>query len=121
LELRIEVRDTGVGIRPNALSAIFRAFQRVDESRPDGLGLGLFIVKHAADLLGHRVEVRSTEGRGSCFTVVADAAALSRERSSSGSPVRAGSPIAVRPRPSPIAGGLAPKFGWEGAGRGGTD
>jgi two-component system, OmpR family, phosphate regulon sensor histidine kinase PhoR len=111
-ELRIEVRDTGVGIRPNALSAIFRAFQRVDETRPDGLGLGLFIVKHAADLLGHRVEVRSAEGRGSCFTVVADAEALSRERSSSGSPVRAGclggSPIAVRPRPSPIAGGLAP-------------
>jgi signal transduction histidine kinase len=72
-ELRIEVRDTGVGIRANALSAIFRAFQRLDESRTDGLGLGLFIVKHAADLLGHRVEVRSAEGRGSCFTVVANA------------------------------------------------
>jgi signal transduction histidine kinase len=72
-ELRIEVRDTGVGIRVSALSAIFRAFQRADESRPDGLGLGLFIVKRAADLLGHRVEVRSTEGLGSCFTVVAKA------------------------------------------------
>jgi two-component system, OmpR family, phosphate regulon sensor histidine kinase PhoR len=73
-ELRIEVRDTGVGIRPNALSRIFGAFQRADESRPDGLGLGLFIVKHAADLLGHRIEVSSVEGRGSCFTVVANAA-----------------------------------------------
>ena len=72
-ELRIEVRDTGIGIRANALSTIFRAFQRADETRPDGLGLGLFIVKHAADLLGHRVEVRSTEARGSCFTVVASA------------------------------------------------
>lgn len=70
-ELRIEVRDTGVGIRATALSAIFKAFQRLDESRPDGLGLGLFIVKHAADFLCHRVEVRSAEGRGSCFTVVA--------------------------------------------------
>jgi two-component system, OmpR family, phosphate regulon sensor histidine kinase PhoR len=69
-ELRIEVRDTGAGIRASALSTIFRAFQRVDESRPGGLGLGLFIVKHAADLLGHRVEVRSTENQGSCFTVV---------------------------------------------------
>jgi two-component system, OmpR family, phosphate regulon sensor histidine kinase PhoR len=76
-ELRISVRDTGVGIRASALSAIFRAFQRADESRTDGLGLGLFIVKHAADLLGHRVEVRSTEGRGSCFTVIANAAGYS--------------------------------------------
>ena len=72
-ELRIEVRDTGVGIRANTLSTIFRAFQRADESRTDGLGLGLFIVKHAADLLGHRVEIRSAEGRGSCFTIVANA------------------------------------------------
>jgi signal transduction histidine kinase len=76
-ELRIEVRDTGVGIRAMALSAIFRAFQRVDESRPDGLGLGLFIVKHAADLLGHGLEVHSVEGRGSCFTVVASLARYS--------------------------------------------
>jgi len=74
-ELRIEVCDTGVGIRASALSTIFRAFQRADDSRTDGLGLGLFIVKHAADLLGHRVEVRSAEGRGSCFTLVIDAGA----------------------------------------------
>jgi two-component system phosphate regulon sensor histidine kinase PhoR len=76
-ELRISVRDTGVGIRASALSAIFTAFQRLDESRTDGLGLGLYIVKHAADLLGHRVEVRSAEGRGSCFTLVTDAARYS--------------------------------------------
>jgi two-component system phosphate regulon sensor histidine kinase PhoR len=74
-ELRIEVRDTGVGIRAGALSRIFRAFQRADESRTDGLGLGLFIVKHAADLLKHHIEVRSAEGRGSCFTIVIDAGA----------------------------------------------
>src|SRR5258707_6926294 len=73
-ELRIEVRDTGIGIRASALSAIFRAFQRADDSRTDGLGLGLFIVKHAADLLGHRVAVRSTDGAGSCFTILASAA-----------------------------------------------
>ncbi len=62
-EMRIAVRDTGVGIRASALSTIFKAFQRADESGLDGLGLGLFIVKHAADLLRHRVEVRSTETR----------------------------------------------------------
>lgn len=73
-KLRIEVSDTGTGIRANALSTIFNGFQRNDESRADGLGLGLFIVKQAADLLGHRIEVRSAEGRGSCFAIIADAA-----------------------------------------------
>jgi len=73
-ELRIAVRDTGVGIPAKALATIFTAFQRADESRTEGLGLGLFIVKHAADLLGHRVEVRSAQGRGSCFAIVANAA-----------------------------------------------
>ncbi len=66
--------DLPVGIRASALSTIFRAFQRADDSRPDGLGLGLYIVKHAAALLGHRVEVRSVEERGSTFTVIAEAA-----------------------------------------------
>jgi signal transduction histidine kinase len=64
----IAVRDTDVRIRADTLSRSCRAFQRADESRPDGLGLGPFIVKHAADLLGHRVEVRPTEERGSRFT-----------------------------------------------------
>jgi len=72
-EMRIAVHDSGVGIPANALSMIFRAFQRGDQSNTDGLGLGLFIVKHAADLLGHRVEVRSAEGRGSCFTIIGSA------------------------------------------------
>lgn len=72
-ELRIAVHDSGVGIPANALAMIFRAFQRGDQTRTDGLGLGLFIVKHAADLLGHRLEVRSAEGRGSCFTIIGSA------------------------------------------------
>jgi nitroreductase len=66
---------------PTRCLQIFRAFQRANDSRPDGLGLGLFIVKHAADLLGHRVEVRSAEGRGSCFTIVATPARYSAQRS----------------------------------------
>ena len=72
-DLRIEVRDTGIGIGTNTFSTIFGAFQRADGSRTDGLGLGLFIVKQAADLLGHGIEIRSVEGRGSCFTLVVDA------------------------------------------------
>jgi len=60
--LRISVRDTGSGIRASVLPTIFSAFHRGDVSRADGLGLGLLIVKRAADLLGRRVEVRSVEG-----------------------------------------------------------
>jgi two-component system, OmpR family, phosphate regulon sensor histidine kinase PhoR len=79
-ELRIEVRDTGAGIRPRALATIFDAFQRADKSGTDGLGLGLFIVKRAADLLGHSVEVQSVEGHGSRFTVIAPAACYGTSR-----------------------------------------
>jgi two-component system phosphate regulon sensor histidine kinase PhoR len=63
-ELHVSIRDTGAGIRADALARIFEAFHRADGGG-DGLGLGLFIVKHAADLLGHRISVRSAEGRGS--------------------------------------------------------
>jgi signal transduction histidine kinase len=73
--------------RATALSAIFNEFQRADDSRTDGLGLGLYIVKHAADLLAHRVEVRSAEGRGSCVTVVANAARYSAPAPSRVTPI----------------------------------
>jgi two-component system, OmpR family, phosphate regulon sensor histidine kinase PhoR len=76
-ESRIEVHDTGVGMPPDKLASVFHAFYRLDATQPNGLGLGLFVVRRAADLLGHRVEVCSTLGRGSCFTVVAKAAARS--------------------------------------------
>ncbi|HTW54497.1 MAG TPA: HAMP domain-containing sensor histidine kinase, partial [Stellaceae bacterium] len=72
--IRIEVRDNGVGMRDSQLTGIFEAFRRIDISRQDGLGLGLFIVKSAADLLGHEVEARSSVGRGSCLTLVVGAA-----------------------------------------------
>jgi signal transduction histidine kinase len=69
-ELSIEVCDTGAGIRTNILPQVFSAFQRGDQSQAGGLGLGLFIVKRAVDLLGHRIDVHSAEGVGSRFTVV---------------------------------------------------
>ena len=72
---RIDVYDTGVGIAPEYLPRIFDAFQRVDSTRADGLGIGLFVVRRAAQLLGHRIEVGSALGRGSRFSVIARAAA----------------------------------------------
>jgi two-component system, OmpR family, phosphate regulon sensor histidine kinase PhoR len=68
-DLCIYVRDTGIGIRPDALATIFAAFQRSEGGRAGGLGLGLFIEKRAADLLAHRIEVRSAKGHGSVFTI----------------------------------------------------
>jgi signal transduction histidine kinase len=73
-ELRIEVHDSGPGIPANMKSRLFEAFARADRTRPEGMGLGLFIVKCAADLLQHRIEVHSDLGHGSCFAVVAKAA-----------------------------------------------
>jgi two-component system, OmpR family, phosphate regulon sensor histidine kinase PhoR len=72
--IRIEVHDTGVGMAPKQLENIFEAFHRLEPARSDGLGLGLFVVNRAAELLQHEIAVRSTVGRGSCFTLVANAA-----------------------------------------------
>jgi len=73
-DIRIDVYDTGVGIAPEHLPQIFDAFQRVDSTRADGLGIGLFVVRRAVALLGHRVEVRSRPGCGSRFSVFVRAA-----------------------------------------------
>ena len=73
-EVRIDVYDTGVGIAPQHLPQIFEAFQRLDSTRADGFGIGLFIVRRAVQSLGHRVEVRSQVGLGSRFSVFARAA-----------------------------------------------
>jgi signal transduction histidine kinase len=69
--VHLEVRDNGIGIAAADLVDIFKPFRRVDQTRADGLGLGLFIVNCAAGFLGHRVELHSTLGRGSRFIVVA--------------------------------------------------
>jgi signal transduction histidine kinase len=71
--VRIEVYDTGVGIPSDQLSKIFEAFHRIKPHQPGGLGLGLFIVRRAVDLLGHRMAVRSAVGRGTRFTILAEA------------------------------------------------
>jgi len=72
-EVRIEVRDTGIGIPAAQVSRIFERFYRVDKGRAreeGGTGLGLAIVKHVAQSHGGRVEVESDLGRGSLFRVL---------------------------------------------------
>jgi two-component system phosphate regulon sensor histidine kinase PhoR len=74
-DMRIDIYDTGIGISADQVPRAFEAFQRLDTNRSSGLGLGLFVVKRAVELLGHRIEVRSAVGRGSRFSVLAKSAA----------------------------------------------
>jgi two-component system phosphate regulon sensor histidine kinase PhoR len=69
-ELRIEVKDTGVGIPSEEISRIFERFYRVDKARSKavgGTGLGLSIVRHAVEQMGGKITVTSQLGCGSCF------------------------------------------------------
>ena len=71
--LHIEVTDSGAGIEPEALDAVFDAFRQADQSvtrRYGGTGLGLSISKELAELMGGRIEVVSASGHGSTFTLV---------------------------------------------------
>jgi signal transduction histidine kinase len=71
-ETILSVEDEGQGIPAKALPYIFERFYRVDASRnrkTGGVGIGLAIVKELVEAHGGRVEVTSTEGKGSRFSV----------------------------------------------------
>jgi len=92
VQLRVEVRDTGIGIAPDQLSHIFDPFTQADASTTrfyGGSGLGLSIVKELTRLMGGEVGVSSERGRGSTFWFQ-----LSLTRSSRPHPVAA--PSAAR-------------------------
>lgn len=69
----LQVYDTGPGMAPADIDAIFDAFGRAPSQRrhdAEGLGLGLAIVRQSASLLGHTLRLRSVPGRGSMFGIV---------------------------------------------------
>jgi len=68
----LEVRDTGSGIPPEDLEHIFDAFFQVDHTTTrvrGGFGLGLSIVKQLVHLMKGQIEVQSTPGAGTAFTI----------------------------------------------------
>jgi two-component system CheB/CheR fusion protein len=67
----VAVRDHGPGIRAHVLPHVFDRFYRVDEERSarEGLGLGLFIARELVNAHEGRIEVESTLGSGTTFTV----------------------------------------------------
>lgn len=70
--LSIEVWDTGIGIPKTEFQAIFEEYYQLGNparQRIHGLGLGLSIVQRLANLLGHRIHVRSLPGKGSGFAI----------------------------------------------------
>ncbi len=70
---RLEVADTGIGIRAEDLNRLFVEFQQLDtgsSKKYPGTGLGLALTKHIAEAQGGRVGVKSTVGKGSVFFAV---------------------------------------------------
>jgi signal transduction histidine kinase len=71
--LRIDVCDTGIGIAPEQQSRIFGEFYQVaapGRSGKVGLGLGLAIVERLGAVLDHPIDLASTPGRGSRFSII---------------------------------------------------
>lgn len=64
--IRIEVEDTGIGIKPEFLDSIFERFYKMD-SFTQGTGLGLTICKTIVEALHGNIGVESEPGKGSCF------------------------------------------------------
>jgi len=86
----IEVRDNGIGIKPEDQALVFEEFRQVDVGitrQHEGTGLGLALVRSLVDLHGGAIVLQSASGEGSCFTVTLPAPAASAgAQPASGSP-----------------------------------
>lgn len=73
--LTISVKDTGIGISKEKMGELFKKFERFDRKKNlaiEGTGLGLAITKKIIELMNGSIQVESTYGKGSTFTVILD-------------------------------------------------
>lgn len=83
MTLCIEVTDSGVGIKPDSLGAIFDAYNQADSSTHrlyGGTGLGLSVCKSLVNLMGGYIEVDSEVGVGSTFVVMLPLPTIDKEQ-----------------------------------------
>ena len=74
IDLKVTVKDTGIGMKEAEIKKLFNAFERLDEDRNktiEGTGLGMSIVKQILDSMGSTLDVKSKYGAGSEFSFTA--------------------------------------------------
>jgi signal transduction histidine kinase/CheY-like chemotaxis protein len=99
-EVRISVVDTGVGIAPDDQARVFDEFSQVGDvaAREGGTGLGLALTRRLVEVHGGQIELESTLGQGSRFTVVLPGVAAPSASAARSSPTAAASsPVAALP------------------------
>ena len=73
IDLYISVKDTGIGIKEEDIDKLFESFERIEEKRNrniEGTGLGMAIVNRLLDMMGSKLDVQSTYGKGSEFSFI---------------------------------------------------
>jgi signal transduction histidine kinase len=81
-KVELQVADTGRGIAEDKIPVIFDMFRQLDSSstrRYEGVGLGLYLVRKNAELLGGEVNVESALGKGSTFTLLLPAGSTEKD------------------------------------------
>ncbi|NLX98752.1 MAG: response regulator [Rhodopirellula sp.] len=107
-KLAFDVIDSGIGISPEKLDAIFDAFAQADTSvtrRFGGTGLGLAISRRIAEALGGSLTVQSEVGKGSVFTATIDAVVCQSAGAASDHPQQAQALQAATQQPERILAG----------------
>ncbi|MGZ3460603.1 MAG: sensor histidine kinase, partial [Archangium sp.] len=89
-EVHLWVRDTGAGIRPEALPHVFERYWQAKDAESRGTGLGLYIAKGIVEAHGGRIWAQSQLGKGSIFTFTLPVAGWSTDREAPPTPSPSG-------------------------------